>query len=419
MNFRFISFWTCAWLISACSPKESVRISNPMAEPVSGLVCEIDSAARMKSIAAIADSLLVAFDGKKEIPLQVIRENGKRKSFLVQTDFAANEKREIILKKGIPSLFPAQTQAELSVKVGGEWIWIKKKNGNEQYEYIGGDWKNVDKLRVDKNHTDHSFDIRYEGPGWESEKIAFRFYLDWRNANDLFGKKTNKLILHKVGLDGFKSYHELSDWGADILKVGESLGIGTIAHWADSSAQRVAKTDSIYTEITYSGILESKITTQYYGWEYAGGKTDLTSELSIQAGSYMTKAHLTTSGPVNNFCTGIVKMDSTTVLNSTGSNGEWVYLATFGKQSLQNDKLGLFVFFKKSNLLRVTEDRYSHVVVLKPEGKELSYYFGGVWEQDASGIKTIEEFERFLKKQQTLLNASPIVSAMESNARRD
>lgn len=406
MNFRLLGLFACMFAFGACSQKEIATIRNPLAEPVNGLVCELDSVPLMQAVASVPDRELVAYDGEKEIPVQVIRKDGKPSSILVQTDFSANEKKEIMLKKGTPSGFPSKTQAEISVKEGGEWIWVKKKNGNEQYEYVGGDWKNVKSLKADKKHTDHSFDIRYEGPGWESDKIGFRFYLDWRNANDIFGKKTDQLILHKVGLDGFDSYHKMSDWGTDILKVGESLGIGTIAHWADSAANRVTKTDSLYSEVTYTGLLESRITTTYYGWEFITGKTDLVSELSIRAGSYLTKAHLITSDLIDNLCTGMVRIDSTIVLNSFGSDGEWQYMATFGKQSLQNDQMGLFIFYRTKDLIEKTADQYSHVIVLKPEEKELTYYFGGVWEQDASGIQSQEAFKSFLDKQQVLLNGN-------------
>ncbi|WP_300977302.1 DUF4861 family protein, partial [Flavobacterium sp.] len=73
----------------------------------------------------------------------------------------------------------AKTYAEISVKEGGKW---------EGRKYIGGTFKNVQKLKLAPEHTDHSFDIRYEGPGWESNKIGYRLYLDWRNAIDIFGK---------------------------------------------------------------------------------------------------------------------------------------------------------------------------------------------------------------------------------------
>ena len=127
--------------------------------------------------------------------------------------------------------------------------------------------------------------------------------------------------------------------------------------------------------------------------EFAAGKTDLVSELSIRAGSYLTKTHLMSTDLIDNFCTGIVRMDSTIVLNSSGSEGAWQYMATFGKQSLQNDRMGLFILYRTKDLIEKTADQYSHVVVLKPEGKELTYYFGGVWEQDASGIKSPKDFK--------------------------
>ena len=411
MKRRLLNLFILSIALGACTQKEKAQkviIKNPLPEPVKELVFNLDSKAVVQSIAAVPGDQLVLMDGDRKLPFQLIKKNGETKSILTQADFSPNEEKEIRIKAGQPSPSAPKTQAEISVKEGGKWVWVTKNNGNQQYEYQGGHWKNVDSLWVDKKHTDHSFDIRYEGPGWESDKIGFRFYLDWRNAADIFGKKVDTLVLQNVGIDGFDSYHEMSAWGVDILEVGNSLGIGTIAHWADSMANRVAKTDSVYSEVTYSGILESKITTKYYGWEYAGGKTNLTSGLSIRAGSYLTKEHLISGEPVDNFCTGMVKMDSTTVLVSPEGHGEWAYLATFGVQSLQNDHMGLFIFYRKKDFMENTEDQFSHVVVLRPEGKELTYYYGGVWEQDASHIDTMEKMEAFLEKQLALLNSDMI-----------
>ena len=108
-------------------------------------------------------------------------------------------------KATVPIKEPAvkRTLAEISHKVNGNW---------EENKYIGGEWQNVSILKVPQEHTDHSEYIRYEGPGWESDKVGYRFYLDWRNAVDIFGKKTNDMVLQEVGLDGFSSYHEPADW---------------------------------------------------------------------------------------------------------------------------------------------------------------------------------------------------------------
>ena len=110
-----------------------------------------------------------------------------------------------------------KTYAEISIKEGGHW---------EGREYIDGYFKNVESLEVPSQHTDHSWFIRYEGPGWENGQIGYRLYLDWRNAIDVFGKKVDSIVLPYVGQDGFDSYHEPANWGQDILKAGKSMGIG-------------------------------------------------------------------------------------------------------------------------------------------------------------------------------------------------
>jgi hypothetical protein len=42
-------------------------------------------------------------------------------------------------------------------------------------------------------------------------------------------------------------------------------------------------------------------------------------------------------------------------------------------------------------------------LVLKPEKKKLTYYFGAAWEQDASGVKTMDDFKTLLKAQAKFL----------------
>ena len=124
------------------------------------------------------------------------------------------------------------------------------------------------------------------------------------------------MVLQNVGLDGFDSYHEMADWGMDILKVGESLGIGSIGMWNEGKANRVAVTDSVTSEIVLNGSVESLIRTKYFGWKVGDRIYNLTSELSIFAGSRMTKHHLKIDGEAENLCTGIVKHPDAQLIQS-------------------------------------------------------------------------------------------------------
>jgi len=392
------------------SSKETVNVTikNPTEVVLKGFTSEINDPAVLKKIAKLGGKITVQ-ETKAEIPFQVVNVNGKVEKLLVLCDLKPGESKNLTISAAnVSRAFKPLTQAELSVKEGGKWVWVTKSNKKQQWEYQGGTWKNVREYTVPKQHTDHSFDIRYEGPGWESDKVGYRFYLDWRNANDIFGKKVDTLVLQNVGLDGFDSYHVMAGWGVDNFQVGNSLGIGSIGYWAGGKANRVEKTDSLYSRIDYSGTLESKITTVYTGWETNEGKTNLTSELTIRAGSYLTKTELVLSNPLQNICTGIIKLDSTVVVKPQKPLGEWSYYATFGVQSLEKDKQGVVVFYRKSDLVEITSDPLNHVLILKPKDKKLTWYFGAIWEQDQSKIKTIEAFTKFLDEQIELLNMGMI-----------
>lgn len=336
----------------------------------------------------------VIFSNGTELASQAndLNGDGDPDQIIVVTDFKPGEKKKISLRyatSGVkPREYPKRTQAELSVKVGGKFV---------ERKYEGGKFQNIKFLRVPPEHTDHSFYIRYEGPGWESDKVGYRFYLDWRNASDIFGKKVPDMVLQNVGQDGFDSYHEMSDWGMDILKVGESLGIGSIAMWHDDKAIRVSQTDSVTCEIVLNDAVESLIRTKYFGWKVGDGIFNLNSELSIFAGSRMTKHDLQIEGNPENLCTGIVIHPDAQLIQSEGSEN-WSYLANYGKQSLAEDLLGMAILFKQKDLIEVTEDEYSHVVVLKPEDGSLTYYFLAAWEKEPGGIKTKEEFLDYLNE---------------------
>ncbi|GAB3235195.1 DUF4861 domain-containing protein [Algoriphagus aestuariicola] len=338
------------------------------------------------------DSVFVVYQDDLELPSQWISEPSFQGLGFVVPIINSAQSVDIRLRafaKDAKKNYPKRTQAELSHKVGGHF---------ENREYIGGHFVNVDSLHVPKEHTDHSWFIRYEGPGWESDLVGYRFYLDWRNGIDVFGKKVKRPVLQDVGQDGFDSYHEPAEWGMDVLKVGKTLGLGSIAVWENGQARRVDETDSLYAEITENGPVYSSVLTNYYGWNLQGGKTDIRSQISIHAGTRLSKIQLTSSAPIQNFATGLIK-DPKAELFKSNSDLPFGYIATYGKQSLADDNLGIAVIFPKAELLELTEDTLSHVAVFTGEKKTLTYYILAAWEQEPGGIRSKEEFEKYLNQQ--------------------
>ena len=329
-----------------------------------------------------------------EMASQAIDDNGDdAPDYLVYLlNLKAGETKRLTVRYSIQGKksreYKKRTQAELSVKVGGKF---------EDRKYVGGQFQNVNFLSVPPEHTDHSFYIRYEGPGWESDKIGYRFYLDWRNAIDIFGKKVTEMVLQDVGQDGFDSYHEMSDWGMDILKVGDALGIGAVGMWYNGKVERVSKTDSVTCGIISNGSIYSQIRTKYFGWKVGKETYDLQSDLSIHAGNHLTEHGVKISGNALNLCTGIVKHEEGLFIKSLDDDLAWAYVATYGKQSLADDNLGLAVLYKKIDLIEISEDSFNHVVVLKPADGCLTYFFLGAWEKEPGGIQTREEFQQYLE----------------------
>jgi hypothetical protein len=288
----------------------------------------------------------------------------------------------------------SKTYAEISVKEGGKW---------EGRKYIGGTFKNVQSLKLAPEHTDHSFDIRYEGPGWESNKIGYRLYLDWRNAIDIFGKKTEAMVLQQVGQEGFDSYHEMQDWGSDILKAGKGIGIGSIDRYLNNERLHFYTVASTKATIQNKSN-ESGVKINYYGWETASDKIDFTSELTIKPNQRYTKHTFQASKEIKGICTGIVKQKNTVFLKKESANKKWAYIATYGKQSLVPDNLGMAIFYENSTVESLVDAEFDHLLVFKPSTKSNAFYLLGAWEQEKDGIKSKEEFVKYLDAKLTVLN---------------
>ncbi|PBI86058.1 hypothetical protein BSF41_35420 [Flavobacterium sp. ACN2] len=288
-----------------------------------------------------------------------------------------------------------KTYAEISAKTDGKWEGRKYKGGTV--------FKNVDRLKLAPEHTDHSFDIRYEGPGWENNRIGYRLYLDWRNAIDIFGKKTSENILPLVGQDGFDSYHNMSDWGADILKAGKGIGIGSIDRYLNSEKLHFREVDSTIATVANKS-KESTVKVNYYGWKTASDKIDFISELTIKPDQLYTQHTIKASQAIQGICTGIVKTKTGELLKKESKNKKWAYLATYGEQSLVPDKLGMAIFYEISTIENIADTDLDYLLVFKPTTKAVTFYLLGAWEQEVNGIKTKEEFAQYLDKQLEVLN---------------
>lgn len=347
---------------------------------------------------------LQVWEGKAARPTQLLDDDGDGRpdalAFLADLGAAATHSYLVDRRQPGTAARP-RAHAEVSIKEGGAW---------QQKKYVGGTFRSVRQVTMPPQASDHNEYLRYEGPGIESDLVGYRVYLDWRNGFDIFGKKTSATVLPNVGLDGYESYHQMADWGADILKVGESLGMGGFGYWDGAKAVLVSDVAERSTAIRSDGPIHASFELDYKGWKTGAATVDLLATLSMQAGSPMVDVALATSAPLDNLAVGLVAHPEAEVM--TGDldvTGEaWSYLATFGRQTLfEGDHLGMVVLFRKMDLVEQTRDESSQVLVLRPRGKEVSYAFGALWSGQKGGVQTREELKAFLEAEVERRTLSP------------
>ena len=358
----------------------------------------------------------------KVIDSQIVDDDfdGQQDGLLFLTDMSAGQTQSFEINQ-LSSASTAQavklTQSELSVKVGGQWVAHTKRPDTHFKEYVGGNFENVDSVSPPAYYTDHSNWIRYEGPGIESDKVAYRIYLDWRNGFDIFGKLRPQPVLQDIGLDGYESYHHKAPWGMDILKVGNSLGAGGFGLWHNDALSLVNNTQGLTATIKQNGALQSAFTIDYQGWQSDVGTQDFSAHFAMQGGSHLVKVKLDLTKAVDAMAIGVVKHPHTHFVqgNIDITGKAYSYIGSWGKQSLDGAYLGMAVFFRRDYLDQITQDDKNYLAVLNPLGRptqanpqahELEYYFAALW-QPESGINTLQEFELYLQQQAEKLTIKP------------
>ncbi|SDC69487.1 DUF4861 domain-containing protein [Niabella drilacis] len=250
-----------------------------------------------------------------------------------------------------------------------------------------------------------------EGPAWENDKVGFRKYFDIRNANDIWGKRVPDMVLDEVGANPANSYHNLSAWGMDILKVGKSLGAGALALRVKVNGKdtlvRFGRNvgQLVYREVS-NGPLRSVFELQYRNWQYLPGVAPITvtEQISIWGGQYFFENKVTFSSvPANaSLVTGTIDFYSRQdhQISRQGIAG----LYTYDRQSENKDQLGLAILTPAKNVIGFghisspgTDVTNVFTVDLKTSAEQplvYRYYVG--WELTDKTFASRQGFEKML-----------------------
>lgn len=263
----------------------------------------------------------------------------------------------------------------------------------EQKSVVQTAYQAQQELEVPTNLAPQNKWVMFEGPVLENELIAYRFYMDTRHRSDIYGKIVPDMVMDTVSWD----YHNIMDWGSDILKVGNSLGIGSPAIYYQDSVYAFSDHGTKTVEVIKNNGPEALVRftfndlkvgpetmTIVQDWSLKTGQPHSTVALNITKGQLPEGAH---------FATGIVRhLEEASSGNQDGN----FYLYTWGKQSFHKQYMGMGILASESYSPEIVPDALSHLVVFKQAKNKVDYQFMAAWVEDVMQVKDAKGFQERL-----------------------
>jgi len=357
----------------------------------------------------------------KLIPSQIddLDGDGNWDEAVLVLDMLAKESKSVRIELVQESEYP-QFEKRTNLRLG-----IKQEDGTYQ---------EVDNYRALPCNDGFEIIAQAESVSWENDKIGFRVYFDCRNVKDLFGKLKPGLIIDKIGTRELPSYHELADWGMDILHCGSSLGSGGLAILKNDSLFRLGSTDVYEYQKIVEGPVRSVFELRYAGWNVDGENLKAVERITIYPGKYWFESDVTFKGcsDEDQIVTGIV----TSLLKREPfefKTGNFECIGTHDIQSLNDDELGMAVlvplaeagkigrttdidFFKLGNRT-VVEKNFSNIISQTyyigqkcKNDVSAKHYFFSVWGLDKDQWRTEEGFKKYISEEAEKLSAPMVVN---------
>lgn len=308
-----------------------------------------------------------------------------------QMSIPAGSSSEVLIEAVDPQEYPTYTN-NTQVHLG----FSPERNG--QFE-------SVEQNSRPETHVAQStpYLYQYEGPGWESNLVAFRSYFDSRNGKDIFGKRTAELVANDIGID--ENYHAIQPWGMDILKVGGSLGAGALAIKKNGELIRLGETESAEFRKIYEGPVRSSFQLTYQGWDVKGEQYEVKEVITIWAHKRWYNSTIQLSpNAADTMVTGIVNLFDMNATTVDTSNFKLLY--THGLQSEHQDVLGMAIFVSDKIFNGFSQAPASgngitntELVYLKPDNGKYSFYFYAGWEGENSEFSDLDYFKSQIIKE--------------------
>ena len=350
--------------IAITNPTAQERAAEDIIIPVSDLRKIAPDLRAGHMIVTVTDSITEAEDAAKlqavEVPSQVddLDDDGKADELAFQLDLKPNQTRIVTVTYG--------------------------------------DVDRIFNLRSDyPQRTDAMFAKKFEGLGWESERAAWRIYVDPRNAIDLYGKKRSVLQLQRFAAPEY-DYHSQSPDGRDIYRIGDSVGIGSVCAWSGGKVVKVSDVTSRKWRIISTGPVRTIAELTYDGWKVGSRAVTLRSRITQWAGERGFFQNVELHGAEDLTLAAALPLKPNAPAIRSGTNDKTSWLATWGEQVVlpgadatqetKGTNLGLAVVMLPSIRASAGQDSANYLLTFQPHQGSATWYTLAAWDQENSNI---------------------------------
>lgn len=410
--FFLILFSSCSFLSLAQRQQDSLLIiTNKSNENLTDQLVVISHAAIIKKIGTARKGMILHIEDSRARPMVIqlddLNGDGKWDEVAFLYSFLPRE-------KAVFKLFYSSLNDSLPVFKRAHVRHRKKLPDNTFGLSLSSDIRPFDNQPTDFSKTPLPPYLT-EGPAWENDKVGFRIYFDIRNEKDIWGKRTPAMVLDQVGADPRVIYHNLDWWGMDILRVGKSLGAGSLALVLPDGKGRDtliriggSGTAAVRYEKIADGPVRAIFRMIYKGCPMPFGlkSVDLTDEISIWGGQYFYEGKVTLRHAPANARLAVGIADFYENHPDYFSTATTSILYSFGRQSENKDELGLAVTAPLDEKTSTQEAPKglngisdTHLMLFPIKAGKITYRFYSCWSLTDPGFRDESFFKQFLLSQ--------------------
>jgi hypothetical protein len=380
-------------LLAACSKEKlSFSVTNPSDFDLPAKSVVIKRTALEAKYGELKEQTMVYLideAGEKILAqLDDTRGDGKWDELFAQVDISAKQTRTFTFGWGTAEDF-ANVKPRTNIR------FADKNDPSKEFT-------RADRLKNSDTETTSTV-FQFEGPGWENDVVGFRNYFDARNGFDIWGKTTTEMVLDGVGVVGAPSYHEMQEWGMDILKVGNSLGAGGIALQSAGNLYQIGPGAEGTYKLISEGPLRSVFELKFDRINIEGRLISVSHRISIEAGKpyYNSSVYVDDAGDAK-LVAGMVNMQTNDVFYIPGDDVS--YFFTHDNQGFNNEVLGMALIVP-GRQVEVFTSPYSGEGIIQSYyttfdiSSQIDFSFMVGWELQNPVYSNFESFETEVEKQ--------------------